>query len=489
MLNHVVNVTERYMERIPKSDRKKIGQFFTSKNTAVFMAEMFKENGSRNLDILDPGAGTGILSAALIERLQSSDLDSIHLVAYENDERIIHTLKSNCSYLIESSEIPLTVEVVKKNFILDNDFDASESRFDLIISNPPYRKIAKDAPESQGMLDVVYGSPNLYFLFMGMSISLLRENGEMVFIVPRSWTSGTYFRRFRKYLVNNVLIDSVHLFGSRNNLFGQDRVLQETMIVKVSKGRGDPGFVNVSSSSDFSFHDLKEFKVACELAHSFDDNSYVFTPASQREADVLETINRFEHSLPDLGIRLKTGLTVGFKNDELLSHSQCPRSVPIFYPCHFDEGMVRFPAGTEKKQFILNDKESLLHDNKNFLFLKRFTSKEEKRRLQPAIYLQDSLKEFDYISTDNKVNFIDTVSKDDVLTLSELYGLFALFNSTLYDSYYRILDGSTQVNAREINSMPVPDRDSLKGLGNRIIHSRNMTTAYCDKILGELIYG
>ena len=123
------------------------------------------------------------------------------------------------------------------------------------------------------------------------------------------------------------------------------------------------------------------------------------------------------------------------------------------------------------------------------MFLKRFTSKEEERRLQPAIYLHDSLNEFNYISTDNKINFIDTINKNDYLTLPEIYGLFALFNSTIYDMYYRILDGSTQVNASEINSMPVPDRNSLKQLGNKIIHSSNLTTPYCDKILGELIYG
>ncbi len=38
-----------------------------------------------------------------------------------------------------------------------------------------------------------------------------------------------------------------------------------------------------------------------------------------------------------------------------------------------------------------------------------------------------------------------------------VYGLYVLFNSTIYDEYYRILNGSTQVNSTEINAMPVPD--------------------------------
>ena len=493
MLNHVVNITDQYLEKFPKPERKNIGQFFTSKNTAVFMADMFNENINKDLTILDPGAGTGILSAALIERLQSFDLNSIHLVMYENDENILPALESNCRYLIKSSKIPLTIDLVKKNFILDNEFENSllnsNTKFDLIISNPPYKKIPKKAPESQKMLNVVYGAPNLYFLFMAMSLHLLKEDGEMVFIIPRSWTSGNYFKTFRKYLLSHGEIKNIHLFINRNNLFKQDAILQETIIVKVSKSHNNPEFINVSSSNDFMFDDLKRFKLPYKLAVSGDANSFIFLPTNQSEVNVLTLLNKFEYNLTDLGIKLKTGLTVGFRNKELLSDYQCPQSVPIFYPCHFNEGLVKFPVETDKKQFILKDKTSLLHDNKNFLFLKRFTSKEEERRLQPAIYLHNSFSEFNYISTDNKINFIDTINKNDYLTLPEIYGLFALFNSTIYDMYYRILDGSTQVNASEINSMPVPDRNSLKQLGNKIIQSSNLTTPYCDKILGELIYG
>ena len=64
-----------------------------------------------------------------------------------------------------------------------------------------------------------------------------------------------------------------------------------------------------------------------------------------------------------------------------------------------------------------------------------------------------------------------------------------LHYSTLYDKYYRILDGSTQVNAGEINSIPVPGRSSLKQLGDKIINSNDFTTDNCDKLLGELIHG
>ena len=67
-----------------------------------------------------------------------------------------------------------------------------------IIYNPSYMKIAKDAPEAKAMPDICYGAPNLYFLFAAMGMFDLCPNGELVYIIPRSWTSGAYFKKFAR---------------------------------------------------------------------------------------------------------------------------------------------------------------------------------------------------------------------------------------------------------------------------------------------------
>lgn len=59
------------------------------------MAGLFgvPENKTR-LQILDAGAGSGVLSIALIERLQEiPKLQYVHLVCYENDSKIIELLR------------------------------------------------------------------------------------------------------------------------------------------------------------------------------------------------------------------------------------------------------------------------------------------------------------------------------------------------------------------------------------------------------------
>ena len=190
MLDFAIKTTTEYIDRMPKSQRKKYGQFFTSKETAAFMAELFEIPGERQtLSILDPGAGSGILSIALLERVQAfSAIKEIRLVCYENDPNVIELLRANLEAARSQSKQKISYEIVSDNYILSQATDYNlmlganwePEKFDFVIGNPPYMKIAKDAPEALAMPDVCYGAPNLYFLFASMSM-LKERNGTMLF--------------------------------------------------------------------------------------------------------------------------------------------------------------------------------------------------------------------------------------------------------------------------------------------------------------------
>lgn len=113
--------------------------------------------------------------------------------------------------------------------------------------------------------------------------------------------------------------------------------------------------------------------------------------------------------------------------------------------------------------------------------MRRFTSKEENRRLQPALYLRKDLKRYKKVSFENHLNYL--IKVDGEMSKEELYGLFVIFNS----SYYRILNGSTQVNANEINSMPMPCIAVIKELGKRF-NLRKLSNNSCDDILKEVLF-
>ena len=493
LLEYAIKSTNEYMGKMPKSQRKKYGQFFTSKETASFMASLFNVPAEKDeLHILDAGAGSGILSIALLDRLQSEDgIKKIHLTCYETDPNVVDLLRSNLDYTRSNAKIEIDYDLRTDNYILSQMLEYNEmlgadpnpQKYDLIIGNPPYMKVGKDDPEAQAMPDVCYGAPNLYFLFAAMGMFNLASNGEMVYIIPRSWTSGAYFKSFRQKFLNEGALEHIHLFESRDKVFDQESVLQETMIIKIKKTPDKPETVTITTTqSNFDFSDLTTFEAPYNIVISGED-FYVFLVTNEQEVRTLELLNTWKDTLPSIGLKMKTGLTVDFRNREALRSEQEEKAVPLFYSQHIQNGKVLFPIGKEH-EYIVTEQSGLLQENANYLFVKRFTAKEEHRRLQCGVYLANKHPEYEKISTQNKINFISGLRE---LSECVVYGLYVLFNSTLYDSYYRILNGSTQVNSTEINSMPVPPMNTIEAMGKELIRVRDMSEATCDNILRSYI--
>ena len=475
---------------MPKKERKKYGQFFTSKETARFMARLYNfDEKKRKVCVLDAGAGSGILACSVIERLETIDfIQEIELTCYENDDNVLPLLKRNLEYCRENVKKKLVINVIEDNYILSQYLDfnrmiggsAEPKKYDLVIGNPPYMKISKDAPEAIAMQEVCYGAPNLYFIFASMGLFNLCENGEMVYIIPRSWTSGAYFKRFREYFLKEGKLEHIHLFISRSKVFDKESVLQETIIIKVRKKAEEPESITITSSkSNVDFDEMTSLKVPYDLVVS-GLNYYVYLVTDENEVEVLKRLHKFDKTLPEIGIKMKTGLTVDFRNREILRDEIEEGAIPLFYSQHIKQGKVQFPIHKEH-EYLVTEQSGLIQDNKNYLFVKRFTAKEESRRLQCGVYLAKEFPQYKKISTQNKINFLDGVLTE----MSEclVYGLYVLFNSTLYDKYYRILNGSTQVNSTEINAMPVPDLESIKEMGRKMLKSKDYSEANCNFIL------
>ena len=483
MLSQVISDTQSFVNSVTRENRKKYGQFFTSELSAEYMASLFDVDlSTKVLRILDAGAGSGILSVALVERLRNIGYrGEIYLTCYETDEGVIPLLAKNLYMLREKYDIQYDIR--RKNYITTQSFFLQPylamegDAYDYVIGNPPYMKLPKDAPEVQIMQEICYGAPNMYFLFMAMGINNLSWGGELVYIVPRSWTSGAYFEAFRKYLFDKCSIVQIHLFESRDRVFDSEPVLQETMIIKVRNTEEKPKKIIVTSSTTSDFDNIGRYTPDYDTIVG--KNGYVYLVTNSYQENVLNRIGRLQFTLPTINLKMCTGLIVDYRTTEELRNEYEEGACPLFYSQHIKEGRVKWPLG-KSGEYILTGKKGHLQKNTNYLFVKRLTSKEEHRRLQCGIYLKRDYPQFRHISTQNKVNYVQCETEDIA------YGLYALFSSSLYDEYYRILNGSTQVNSTEINHIPVPSKDIIRKMGKEM-SQYELTEENCNIIVDKWI--
>jgi adenine-specific DNA-methyltransferase len=68
-----------------------------------------------------------------------------------------------------------------------------------------------------------------------------------------------------------------------------------------------------------------------------------------------------------------------------------------------------------------------------------------------------------WIALENHLNYIHRPGGH--LTEEEAWGLSILYNSSILDSYFRAINGNTQVSATELRAMPLPDQETIATLG------------------------
>lgn len=454
MIEAIVNNTWAYTETHDKDNRKKKGQFFTPASIADFMA-LKASYAAEHLSILEPGAGNGILTAAVVKRCIDDRLcNSFTIKFVENDKEILPILEENVGIIREyvlshGGQIDISISI--DNYITGNDSQC----YDIVICNPPYKKIRKDSQESQAMAEYVHGQPNLYGLFMCKALRNLKNNGRFVFITPRSWVSGEYYRKVRENLLQSMNLTDLLLFENRDKIFEGEDVLQETLITVGVKNAPQSQYIYVYTADADLQLSLIQMEVPARLIKDIGEDSYLLLPQNEEDLQVIYRMSQIPDTFEGLGYCFKTGPVVEFRNKEAISSEQRAGYIPMYRASHIVEGKCVFPADTEKAQYVDATVKKLLISNRNTVFIRRLSAKEENRRLQSCAYYQ--LDGSEHISVENHVNYL-TRSDGNPLSVDEVDWINGLLMSEDYDTYYRIINGSTQVNAGEINKLPLQRR-------------------------------
>ncbi|MCQ4162770.1 Eco57I restriction-modification methylase domain-containing protein [Roseomonas sp. GC11] len=464
-----------------KSD---LGQFMTPSSVARFMASMFPPSPLQTCRLLDAGAGVGALSCAFLDRWVAGGFGfkAVEATAYEVDENLHGHLKH-----LLSAYPQVRSEVISGDYIeLATAGDLQSKGYTHAILNPPYKKISSNSPHRLALRSVGIEAVNLYAAFVALAVAQAAPGGQIVAIIPRSFCNGPYYRPFRDFILERAAIRQMHLFASRNKAFKDDEVLQENVVIRLERD-GQPGPVTVSTSTDDSFSDLvKHEHPFARIVFPDDPGRFIHVPTSP-EKNALEMSAAVRCALTDVGVKVSTGPVVDFRLKDHLRAMPERGTVPLLYPGHFSSSGTTWPVvGAKKPNAIIRDQgsEKWLYPSGFYCVVRRFSSKEEKRRIVASVVDPGTFGDAPMLAFENHLNVFHENRRG--LPKALAYGLALYLNTTAVDEHFRRFNGHTQVNATDLKLMKYPSRDVLTELGEWASQRGLLTQAQIDAKLGTL---
>ena len=499
MLNLAVRNTGKLIREKSKSDNVRLGRLFTKKDTARLMASTVSLDKSKSAyTILDVGAGTGILSAAMIERIcmECRNVEQIFLTCYENNEDFCDMLEDNLERIRKKCrhdyDVKLFSTVYRENYLTDSKkhytvtfFDTIPDRYDIVISNPPTDFAEKFSDDAEGVGGISQLKLSKAFLFLKNAKDSVEEGGQLVMMLPTTYSSASALAPLRKEISEALSLTNLHLFIGKQKNESRAVPLKKSFIATFINGER-PDTVTVSTSHDNG-------KSAVELGslpYGFivDELTGMLTlPKNAEDTKIVKYISTFPETLESLGLRMSTGLIVDSKCEGLLFTEPTEGTVPLIRTQSLVGGQTKFPQPI-KRQYIAPISSSLIQKNKNMILVKRVPAKSDERFVNCSVYLAAELPQYKYISTHNKINFIDTKDKNAEMPARFVFGLFALLNSTVYDRFISIISKSRQINSKEMRTLPLPPRNVIENIGMRLMSLRQTSVKACDSIVNPTLH-
>lgn len=471
--------------------RAQWGQFMTPTAVASVLAESISMDVPE-LRLLDPGAGVGSLTASVVARLLESSHrpKRVTLTAYEIDPAMCAPLADtldDCREALSSVGVEVETKLLAEDFI-DSVLKGTHSAdYTAAILNPPFMKMNARGETATQLRARGWSAANLYAAFWCAAIENVVPGGDVVAITPRSFCNGSYFAGFRRYLLEETALTAIHVFDARDKAFSEDGVLQETVVTH-SVRHGQPGAVRLAVSHEPNAVALQRTVDIKDVVHPEDPGAFIRLPVDAEAETVREWMGRLEHSLDDLGIAVSTGPVVDFRaRDHLKAEGEEEGTVPLFYPTHMVAAGITWPRlGRKPNGFVREGAEKLLTADGAYTFVKRFSAKEEPRRVVAAYYDGSLGKSsgggHSAIALENHLNYFH--EKGAPLPHWLAQGLTVFLNSTMVDRYFRQFNGHTQVNAGDLRSLRYPSHEQLRILGKS--WRRGMSQAEVDDAVEAL---
>lgn len=420
MSNYTEN-TRAYIDSVPLNKRRNLGQFMTPNWVGKEMANQFQPTTHKNtgeqtkIRVLDPAVGTGELLLAFIE---THGTDKYEFHGWDVDEGMLETAKKNVPNLN-----------IEKRSVFD-PVGTHKNTFDYIIGNPPYFELKKNTPElaaSTYELRNSKGRLNIYAFFFEYALTLLKNRGELIYLVPPSMNNGAYFKLLRKHIITNSIINEIKILPENNHF---EEALTAVQIIHLTKNENQYKY-NIKQSAPYVL-DFTELTNVEGLPTIFTINKTEITK---------KWVNA--QSLHQLGYRVYTGKTT-WNTYKTVFVEQNNHSIPLIYSKDIssDNKLVLLPA-LENKRWLPADLPGVLNGEK--ILVNRIVGSLTNPNIKSALISGNSTTKF---YCENHVNIIEPIPDiTPEIPISELHEKLSKQN---FSSYLQSLTGNTQLSAREL---------------------------------------
>lgn len=184
-----------------------------------------------------------------------------------------------------------------------NPYDFGETKFDVIVGNPPYmatEHMKKFTPLELPLYKTHYQSAykqfDKYFLFIERGLYLLKPNGFFGYIVPSKFTKVGAGKKLRKFLASKKEVEQIISFGA-NQIF-QDKTTYTCLLILKKTEQEHLKYLEVQSLKDWKTRNIASHNYDSVEFEKLHDDGWTLVPGNLKP--IFESIESQSETLESL---------------------------------------------------------------------------------------------------------------------------------------------------------------------------------------------
>lgn len=478
-----IGLTYTYL--LPPSYRSSHGIFYTPPVLTDRLIDLSAETGVdwATCRVLDPACGGGAFLAPIAKHIIAQLPECSPRILLESIANRLRGYELDpfgawlAQVALDVVLLPFAALAGKKTPNLVTVCDSLQrnpprDRYDLVIGNPPYRRVQLSPELRDKFKRGLFGHANLYGVFTDIALRHTRVGGVIAFVTPTSFLAGEYFKNLRGLLGSEAPPQHLDFVSARKGVF--DDVLQETILATYRRG-DEPATtevkeLHVTSKADHDLASLGAFSLPA------DPSSPWILPRTTKQAMIVKRLQSCKHHLVDWGYTVSTGPLVWNRFKEQLHSRKAKNRLPLIWAESVQtDGRFEWRATKRNHQpwFEIRDGDQWLIAKHHCVLLQRTTAKEQHRRLIAAPLPSEFIEKHGAVVIENHLNMLKPLGTNPAVSAEVLS---AFLNSSAADQAFRCVSGSVAVSAYEVEALPLPSPNALDVLQSLIDNKTDNAT-------------